>query len=228
MRKQLFPTVLAALGIVAVLGTLLHTSTLDTPAPAATVTPLAEPDAEARAAVAVAYAWTATQPTPHETPMVDVDPFQTYQPEPIATPRLKSRCDCTSPTNCTCAAGTCECAACSWTLKAFERASRQAKPVAIWVGQKPTAVVGVLGYAADDYAATPIPGVMLARPENGDLIVVRRFAGTPTAAEIQAALQPRPAAPAPAYYPAFAPAFPALGGGYRGPTFGGGACRSGH
>ncbi len=187
--------------------------------PAATVT--VDHVALAKAAFALAEANRPVSAAPETIPAPKpAPPADGFFTPPASGAAPTSRCACSGPASCTCPKGECACAACAWTwdLRAFEAAKTQRRqlPVVVWVGQPAPPLMGMLSFSADDYADTPRPGAVVLRPDGGDLIVVKRFAGTPSGDDLRAALNPArqvPAAPAPVFYPP-APAFlPSFGGG---------------
>ncbi len=196
-------------------------------APPATTPPQSEE--EAAAAVQVAYALASKT----EQPSADPDPFQTGDAaRPVVPSAAGETCPCSGRKDCTCASGRCECPACSdaWTPAAFATARRGRLPVVVCVGQPAIPAPGWLSYATDDYADTPRPGVVVLRPDDGDLIVVKRLAGRPTPSEIRGVLDPPPPpAPLPGR-PADAvpvqPAWPAVFQGFGFAPARGGRCRS--
>jgi hypothetical protein len=184
---------------------------------------------EAAAVVQVAYALAAKADLPSAEP----DPFQTGDAAgPVIPSTAGEACPCSGRKDCTCAAGRCECPACSdaWTPAAFEAARRGRLPVVVCVGQPAIPAPGWLSYSADDYADTPRPGVIVVRPDDGDLIVVKRLAGRPTPGEIRAVLNPPPP-PAPVLNQPVdtvpvQPAWPAVFQGFGFAPVRGGRCRS--
>lgn len=145
---------------------------------------------------------------------------------------LKAGCACGAA--CTCTNGECGDPACLLTARpvsyrqAYYKAVAEGTPLLVWIGQAPRPYPGYIHTRNDDYGCCKM-GVVLGRPNGGSTLdQAACLEGTPTAAEVKAALSRRAAAPAvsyrpqhPYFQPAFQPAF--FGGG----AFGGGGCGGG-